>query len=106
MILVLALPALGLAVRRVRRGAPEIDRLGVAWCLGTLVPFELLSLIWQRTTYLYYMVIVMPGVYLIVARLLAHPRIPRRAVAVWIVLALAAAVLAYPFTPLPDLRLA
>ncbi len=105
-ILVLALPALVLAVRRARPGAPEIDRLGVAWCLGTLVPFELLSLIWQRTTYLYYMVIVMPGVYLIVARLLAHPRLPRWAVAVWIVLALAAAVLAYPFTPLPDLKLA
>jgi predicted membrane-bound dolichyl-phosphate-mannose-protein mannosyltransferase len=105
-ILVLALPAVAVAARRTRRGGgAAIDRLGVAWCLGTLVPFELVSLIWQRTTYLYYMVIVMPGVYLIVARLLAHPRVPRWAVAVWLVLALAAAVLAYPFTPLPDLRL-
>ncbi len=104
-ILVLALPAFAVAIRRARRGGSAIDRLGVAWCLGTLVPFELLSLIWQRTTYLYYMVIVMPGVYLIVARLLAHPRVPRWAVGVWLALAFAAAVLAYPFTPLPDLRL-
>ena len=34
-----------------------------AWFAGTFVPFVLLSVIDSRTSYLYYMVIVMPGIY-------------------------------------------
>ncbi len=106
LILVLLLPALAVAVRRLRHGDAEIDRLGLAWVLGTFIPFELLSAIGQRTSYLYYMVIVMPGVYLVVARLLAHPKVPRRARWAWLASALLAAVLLYPFTPFPDPNLA
>jgi predicted membrane-bound dolichyl-phosphate-mannose-protein mannosyltransferase len=99
-ILLLALPALVWAARHVR-----IDRtaaLAVAWFVGTFVPFVLLSLLWARTSYLYYMVTVMPGLYLAGARVLpALARRQRRLVVVWGVAVLAAAVVMYPFTPLP-----
>ena len=111
-ILLLALPglllvALGMArslPRRVRRVAPHpspVATVGLAWFIGTFVPFELLSLFWQRTSYLYYMVIVMPGIYLVVADLIARSGVSRRAIAVWAFTVVVAAVLMYPFTPLP-----
>ena len=74
---------------------------GLAWFIGTFVPFELLSLFWQRTSYLYYMVIVMPGIYLVVADLVARIGPRRKVVWVWMACVLAAAVVLYPFTPLP-----
>src|ERR1019366_8537686 len=41
----------------------QVAIVGLAWFLGTWVPFELLSLIYSRTSYIYYMVIVMPRAY-------------------------------------------
>ena len=76
-ILLFAVPALVLAaIAAWRRRAPVGDRRD-AWFLGTWLPFVALSVFWQRTSYLYYMVIVMPGIYLAVARLLSPPRMPR-----------------------------
>ncbi len=103
-ILLLALPALGLACwTAVRRSLPttELPLLAVAWFAGTFLPFVLLSLFWSRTSYLYYMVVVMPGLYAAVAWLL--PRLTRwpRLTLLWAVCVLAAAVITYPFTPLP-----
>jgi len=103
-ILLLALPALVLAGRSIfaRRTEPggELAALAVSWFAGTYVPFVLLSLFWSRTSYLYYMVIVMPGMYAAAAWLL--PRLCRwpRLTAVWIACVVAAAVIAYPLTPL------
>src|ERR1039458_9383374 len=37
---------------------PQVSIVGLAWFLGTWVPFELLSLVYSRTSYIYYMVIV------------------------------------------------
>ncbi len=78
-----------------------LDIMAVSWFLGTWVPFELLSLIWSRTSYLYYMVVVMPGVYIAVARLVSRVRSRPRLIGVWVVLVAAGAVLMYPFMPLP-----
>jgi dolichyl-phosphate-mannose--protein O-mannosyl transferase len=112
-ILLLALPALGLAGRsvwRVRavesapgeRPASEVAIVSLAWFLGTFVPFELLSLLLSRTSYLYYMVIVMPGIYMAVALLISrHRQSRRRLIGVWIACVLIAAILMYPLTPLP-----
>jgi hypothetical protein len=122
-ILLLALPGLALAAWSLRRagadgqgaggpadghgaggqaGGADISGLvALAWVLGTFLPFELASLIGQRTSYLYYMVIVMPGIYIAVARLVAHPRAPRWLVGLWIAAVAVAVVLMYPFTPLP-----
>jgi hypothetical protein len=52
------------------------------------------------------MVVVMPAIYIAVARLLTHPALTRgkrarRAVATWVLTVLAAVIVMYPFTPLP-----
>jgi dolichyl-phosphate-mannose-protein mannosyltransferase len=104
-ILLLALPALALACWSVLRGrerpGTELPLLAVAWFAGTYLPFVLLALIWHRTSYLYYMVVVMPALYVAVAWLL--PRLLRwpRLTLLWFACVLAAAVIAYPLTPLP-----
>jgi 4-amino-4-deoxy-L-arabinose transferase-like glycosyltransferase len=103
-VLLFALPALGLALWGVRhRRASPTALLGAAWLLGAFVPFALLSLAAHRTSYLYYMVVVMPGVYLLVGSLFARPGMPRWARLGWIAAVAVAAVALYPFTPLPYL---
>jgi hypothetical protein len=106
--MLLALPALGLAAWRLigaRRSGADPDGLvsvtGLAWFLGTFVPFLALSVIDSRTSYLYYMVIVMPGIYLVVSDLVWRCRRYRKLVGVWVLLVVAAAIVMYPFTPLP-----
>ena len=47
------------------------------------------------------MVIVMPGIYLVVADLVARIGPRRKVVWLWMACVLAAAVVLYPFTPLP-----
>ncbi len=74
--------------------------LGLAWFLATFLPYELMSIVWQRTSYLYYMVIVMPGIYLAVAALVIRYRRRRWLVGIWGVAVFAAAVIMYPFVPL------
>jgi predicted membrane-bound dolichyl-phosphate-mannose-protein mannosyltransferase len=101
-VMLLAIPALILAAVRFRTGSlRELDVLGLAWFAGTWIPFELLSLIWNRTSYLYYMVIVMPGIYIAVIQLIARGRSRPRLVGLWWVTVALAAILMYPFTPLP-----
>ncbi len=134
-ILLLALPALALAVRGlVRRrgsepvglaghgppplpgrgpgaaprpaGAPfpargELDAIGLAWTIGTFAPFELLSLLFGRTSYLYYMLLVMPGIYVVVAQVVARARGHPRLVGLWAAAVLVAVLAMYPFMPLP-----
>jgi predicted membrane-bound dolichyl-phosphate-mannose-protein mannosyltransferase len=104
-ILLLAVPALLLAaravIRRHLRYEDEVGLVGLAWFLGTYLPFVAASLIESRTSYLYYMVIVMPGIYLVVADLIARIGPRRKLVLVWMAGVVAAAVVLYPFTPLP-----
>ena len=77
--------------------------VSLAWFAGAFIPFELLSLIWNRTSYLYYMVIVMPGIYVAVADLIARARTrrTRRLTAAWAAAVVVAAIGMYPLTPLP-----
>jgi predicted membrane-bound dolichyl-phosphate-mannose-protein mannosyltransferase len=114
-IMLLALPGLAFATYRFVRlrrvdgiirapGDTQIAILGVAWFLGTWTPFALLSLIDQRTSYIYYMVIVMPGIYVAVMYLISRAWALRRTwlsglVGLWAVAVLAAVVLMYPFVP-------
>jgi 4-amino-4-deoxy-L-arabinose transferase-like glycosyltransferase len=84
------------AVRR----RDDLSLLVLAWILGTWLPPELFNLIDDRTTYLYYMVVTMPALYIAVARLLALRRIPRWVVGTWIVLLLVDAASLYPFRTL------
>jgi 4-amino-4-deoxy-L-arabinose transferase-like glycosyltransferase len=84
------------------RSSPgDVELLGLAWFAGTFLPFVLLSVIDNRTSYLYYMVIVMPGIYVAAAQLVARVRPPPRLVWAWIVTIAVAVVVMYPFTPVP-----
>jgi 4-amino-4-deoxy-L-arabinose transferase-like glycosyltransferase len=81
------------------RAAMGIPLLALSWFLGTFLPFLALSLIWQRTSYLYYMVIVMPGFYVAAVYLLG--RLNRRwLTSLCLVAVLVAAALPYPLNPL------
>jgi Dolichyl-phosphate-mannose-protein mannosyltransferase len=97
--------AVALWVALVHRGrdAPRrtLLNVSVAWVLGTLGPFLITGLAFDRITYLYYMVIVMPGMYLAGAWLAARLRRHTWLIAGWVVCVAAAAVVLYPFTPLP-----
>jgi hypothetical protein len=98
-IMLLAIPALLLCAGDVWRRVDRLSLVCVAWFLGTFVPFVLLSLIWHRTSYIYYMVIVMPAIYIAVVRLV--PMAPSKWRVVWIVALAVAVILMFPFTPLP-----
>jgi predicted membrane-bound dolichyl-phosphate-mannose-protein mannosyltransferase len=103
-ILLLAIPALvfvAVGVVRRRRSPDDVGLVGLAWFLGTWLPFAAASLIESRTSYLYYMVIVMPGIYLAVANLVARIGPRRKIVWAWMACVVAAAIVLYPFTPLP-----
>jgi general stress protein CsbA len=110
------LTVVGPPVRRWRRGresgrgvpaiapaSPEDNLLhvSVAWFLGTFGPFLLSSLVFSRITYLYYMSIVMPGMYLAAAWVAWRLRRHGWVIGIWVVCVAAAAVVLYPFTPLP-----
>jgi hypothetical protein len=82
------------------RRRDQISVFIVVWLIATWLPAELSSLVAQRTTYLYYMVVVMPAVYLAVARLLADRRIPRWLLGVWVGVLLSGFAVVYPFRTL------
>jgi predicted membrane-bound dolichyl-phosphate-mannose-protein mannosyltransferase len=97
-------PAVAAGPRWTVAGDTQLAILGPAWFIGTWLPFALLSLIDQRTSYLYYMVIVMPGIYVAVTYLLSWAWRLRRKVVSGVILAWAltvviAVVIMYPFTP-------
>ncbi|HEX8977997.1 MAG TPA: glycosyltransferase family 39 protein [Solirubrobacteraceae bacterium] len=85
-------------------GDAPLALVGIAWFLGTWIPFALLSLVDQRTSYLYYMVVVMPGLYVTGIWLTSQAwRLRRRwsrgLVLAWALTVLVAVVLLYPFVP-------
>jgi dolichyl-phosphate-mannose-protein mannosyltransferase len=72
----------------------------LAWIVATWLPAEISSLVGHRTTYLYYMVVTMPALYLGVARLLERRVVPRWLVGLWVGLLLAGFAILYPFRTL------
>jgi hypothetical protein len=79
----------------------ELQLVGLAWVLGTYLPYVVLGISWERTSYLYYMIIVMPGVYLVLAALAVRARAHRWLLVGWIITIVIALVVTYPLTPLP-----
>jgi hypothetical protein len=107
--LVFAAVMLVLARRRAGGASPvpepaaELPILGLAWFLGTFVPFEALSILWSRTSYLYYMVIVMPGIYASITYMLSRAwgrKLTAIPALLWALGVVAAIVIMYPFSPL------
>lgn len=96
-LLVLALPTLAMCVWLGVRRRDTISFLVIAWVLGTWLPPFLASALDQRTVYLYYMVVILPGIFLGAARLLSSRVIPRLALGIWVGLFIAAFCILYPF---------
>jgi dolichyl-phosphate-mannose--protein O-mannosyl transferase len=111
-ILALTIPALLLCLVRLvgwpRRLAPrsageaQLAVLSLAWFLGTWGPYELQSAFEHRISYLYYMLSVMPGIYLALTILASQLWRTRRGWArgltsTWAVSVVAFAVIMYPF---------
>jgi hypothetical protein len=83
-------------------GDVSLAILGAAWFLGTWLPYELQSALDSRTSYLYYMVVVMPGIYVAVTYLISLGWRRRRLwlrviIGVWALSVVVAVVLMYPF---------
>ncbi len=97
-IIFMAIPALFAAVAAAWRSADGLAALGACWCLGTFLPFALGSLVTGRISYIYYMVVVMPGIYIVTARLFSPSRMPAAATVGW------ALALVYGFLNLYPLR--
>jgi len=101
-ILAVTVPAFVLALIRIWRRPELIDIVAVAWTAGTFIPFVIASAFWHRISYLYYMVVVMPGILLLAARLFSRPWMPRWVTVVWALGILGAGALMYPFTVVAD----
>jgi hypothetical protein len=86
---------------RADAGGDELAVLSLAWMAGTWLPFVFLSLIASRTSYLYYMTLVMPGLYVAIVHLAHRDRPRRRLAAGFAALVLLATIALYPLTPLP-----
>ncbi len=92
--------ALVLCVWWALRRGDDLAALAVAWALGTWIPPEVFHLVDNRTTYLYYMVVSMPALYLAAARLFAARRVHWLLIAVWFAVFLWDFAGLYPFRTL------
>jgi len=101
-IIFLAMPGLALAIQSAWQRRDTYSVVSAAWFLGTFVPFVLaaapLGSYGNRTSYLYYMVVVLPGVYMAVAQLFSRRWLPRAALIGY------AAILGYWFVTLFPIR--
>jgi predicted membrane-bound dolichyl-phosphate-mannose-protein mannosyltransferase len=83
-IIFLALPAFALALRNGWVDRDALSFTSVAWMLGTFLPFVVaaapLGPFGNRTSYLYYMVVALPGVFAAVATLFSRRWLPIAAV--------------------------
>jgi dolichyl-phosphate-mannose--protein O-mannosyl transferase len=95
-VIFLAIPALFGAVAAAWYERDELAAVGAAWCVGTFVPFVIQAQILGRISYLYYMVIVLPGIYLITARMFSPRRVPRVVTVGWVVALLYSLIDLYP----------
>ncbi len=97
-IIFLAIPAVFAAAPAAWREGDGVAALALCWSLGAFLPFLADSQITGRISYLYYMLIVMPGIYIALAWLFARPRMPSAATLGW------AVALVYGFVHLYPLR--
>jgi hypothetical protein len=96
-LLVLALPTLAMCGYLAVRRRDTISFVVIAWVLATWLPPFFASALDQRTTYLYYMVVILPGIFLGAARLLGSRAVPRVALGIWIGCFIAGFAILYPF---------
>ncbi|MGI8413182.1 MAG: phospholipid carrier-dependent glycosyltransferase [Solirubrobacteraceae bacterium] len=99
-IIFVALPALVASAAAVWRSRDRVALVGACWSVGTFIPFVVQSDIAHRISYLFYMLIVMPGVYIMAARLFSPRYVPKLATVVWVGLVVFGFVALYPLRTL------
>ncbi|HLI31797.1 MAG TPA: glycosyltransferase family 39 protein [Solirubrobacteraceae bacterium] len=85
-IIFLAIPALFCCLACWWRSGDRVCLLGVAWFLGTFLPSVLESEVYDRVNYIYYMLIVVPAIYVMLARVFGDRRVPRAALVGWVIM--------------------
>lgn len=99
-IIFLAIPALCAALAAAWKTGERVAVLGACWCLGTFLPYLYGSAVSDRISYLYYMVTVMPGIYLIVTRFFGSKWMPKAATVGWAIALIYGFVHLYPIRTL------
>jgi hypothetical protein len=99
-IIFLTIPALFAALAAAWKTGERLAALGACWCVGAYLPFFVGGELSGRISYLYYMVLVMPGVYLVTARFFAMRRMPAAATLGWAVALIYGFVHLYPIRTL------
>lgn len=97
-IIFLVIPALLAALSAAWYERDRLAALGSAWCVGTYLVFLVQAEAFDRISYLYYVLIVLPGAYIVCARLFAPGRVPRMATVGWVI------ALVYGFADLYPIR--
>jgi 4-amino-4-deoxy-L-arabinose transferase-like glycosyltransferase len=95
-VIFLAIPALLAAIAAAWRRRDRVAALGAAWCVGTFIPFVIQATAFDRISYLYYMLLVMPGIYIVTAWLFSPSRVPRAATLGWVIGLIYGFVYLYP----------
>jgi 4-amino-4-deoxy-L-arabinose transferase-like glycosyltransferase len=95
-IIFLAIPALFTAVWAWWRENDRLSLFGAAWVLGTYLPAVYESTINGRVAYLYYILVSLPGLYLILARFFSRKGMPTAATLGWAVALVYSALNLYP----------
>jgi dolichyl-phosphate-mannose-protein mannosyltransferase len=95
-VIFLAIPALFTAIASAWYERDRVAAVGAAWCLGTFIPFVIQDIAFHRISYIYYMLLVMPGIYLVTARLFSSSRVPRAATLGWVLALIYSFINLYP----------
>ncbi len=85
-IIFLAIPALCACISIWWRHNEPLALFAIAWFIGNFLPAVFESYALRRVNYLYYMVIVMPAIYIALARLFGDRRMPTAATIGWAVM--------------------
>ena len=82
-IIFLAIPALGACISIWWRRNDTVALIAFVWFLGCFLPAVFESYVLQRVNYIYYMMLVVPGIYLALARVFGDRHVPKLATAAW-----------------------
>jgi 4-amino-4-deoxy-L-arabinose transferase-like glycosyltransferase len=100
-IIFLAIPAIGACLSIWWRRNDTVALIALAWFLGCFVPAIFESYALRRVDYLYYMLIVLPGIYVALARVFGDRRMPRAATVAWVVMLIYGFIDLYPIRVTP-----
>lgn len=95
-IIFLAIPALFWCIARWWRTGERLCLLGAAWFAGTFLPAVLESELFDRVAYIYYMLVVAPALYIMLARVFGSRRMSKAATVGWAIMLLYGFVDLYP----------